>query len=102
MLDRGAPIPDDPHARRLSAAGRIHVLQTELEPDRAHARRDRVVHDGVEELAAAEDIDDVHADLCRDVDESVIRALAFDRRAAQERVDRNDPVTLRAEITRYR
>jgi hypothetical protein len=99
-LDRRAAIPHHAQAGRFRALGGGDVAERELEPDRLHARGDRVVDDGVEELAASEDVDEVHVDVRWDVGEVIVRTLALDDRATQERIHRDDAVALRAKEAR--
>jgi len=80
MLDRGAAIPHHAHPGGFRATGRLFVAEPELEPDRLRSRRDRVVDDGVEELAATEHVDEVHLDVGGDVRQAIVGALAFDDR----------------------
>ena len=74
MLDRGAAVPHDAHAPCLGALRRGDVAEVKLEPQHLHSGLPCVVHDGIEELAAAEHVDEVHMLGLWDVCEAVVGA----------------------------
>src|SRR2546423_1853584 len=102
VLDGGAAIPDHAHAHRFGAPRGVGIAEPQLEPHRAHAARERIVHDIVKELPATKDVDEIDLFGCGDVHEPVVRGLALDERPAELRIDRDDPVPMAAEVRGYR
>ena len=102
MLDRGAAVPHDAHAGSLGALRRGDVAEVKLEPEHLHSGLPCVVHDGIEELTAAEHVDEVHMLGLWDVCEAVVGALSVDDRTAQQRVHRDDAKALVAQVARDR
>src|SRR6266550_7748294 len=95
-LDRRAAIHDDPDALRLGACRRFVVAHPELHPYHLGADRDRRVDRLARGLRPAKHVD--HVDALRDLGEAGITALAMDRAARRERVDRDRAVALALQI----